>query len=143
MKLCDVTNEARFAKHIICAVLYEHEIKVLLVQMDRTAKGTLPSLGRHSAALKSIVTYREAFDTLMATDNWCSVASFFAPAFEHRSIEAGPSYKLHLYSGHGGSPFTGRHTPTDAYGRNHFLRQPSRMGWRHQGVMKFNGSKRI
>lgn len=92
LKLCDVTNKARFAKHIICAGLYEHEIRVLLGQEDRTAKGTLHSLGRHSAALKSITTYREAFNALMATDNWDSVASFFANAFEHGSIEAGPSY---------------------------------------------------
>ena len=43
----------------------------------------------------------------------------------------------------GVSHFTGRHTPTDAYGRHHFLRQPSRKGGSHQGYMKFNGSKRI
>ena len=47
LKLCDVGNKGRFASHIICASIYEREIRVLIGQEDCHDDVPLRRLKRH------------------------------------------------------------------------------------------------
>ena len=57
LKLCDVGNKVRLAHHIISAVIYAKEIRVLKEQEASNEHGVLPRFLRHLEALKFGTSY--------------------------------------------------------------------------------------
>ncbi|TDH73978.1 uncharacterized protein CCR75_002981 [Bremia lactucae] len=77
------TTVVRLAHHIICAVIYGKEIRVLTGQEACNEHGVLLRLLRHLEALRSVTCYRDAFAAPNKTFDWFAVASLFSSAFEH------------------------------------------------------------
>ncbi|TDH66424.1 hypothetical protein CCR75_004794 [Bremia lactucae] len=83
LKLCDVGSKVQLAHHIICAVIYKKEIRVLTEQEASNEQRVQPRLLRHLEALKSVTFYRVAFAAPNTTFDWFAEARFFSSAIEH------------------------------------------------------------
>ena len=80
LKLCDPCRKVRYSQHLLCALLFEHEIGVLT---EGVAVPSSPDLQirRHLQFLKQNTAYKSAFyqDDRQYVD-WRAVESFFYSA---------------------------------------------------------------
>lgn len=119
-KMCDVSNKWRLAQHILCALIYEHEISVITDSDQLVANGAYARLTRHVFALRTTPAYKVACKPTSQTLDWYSVARYFSTAIAHGptrdiiNVPSQPSPAAVRDAGMGGDG--------DAYGRYVFLR---------------------
>ena len=68
---------------MICASLYEQEIRLLIGQENKDDNRPPPRLIRYVDALKTVARYRETFGSSATHMNWLTTAGFFSEALEH------------------------------------------------------------
>ncbi|KAL3658994.1 hypothetical protein V7S43_015879 [Phytophthora oleae] len=83
LQLCDVGNKTRLTQHILCAALYDKEIKVLTGQGETGNNSILGCLRRHLRVLKEDKKYAEAYYAEKQLIDWYRVAANFVNALEH------------------------------------------------------------
>ncbi|EEY64348.1 uncharacterized protein PITG_02926 [Phytophthora infestans T30-4] len=78
LKLCDVGNKRRLAQHILCALIYEKEIRALTGREKESEIGALTRLQPYSAETNSV--------------DWYALARYFSKAIEKRAVERDHPY---------------------------------------------------
>ncbi|KAE9032084.1 hypothetical protein PR002_g9366 [Phytophthora rubi] len=86
LRLCDEGNKLRFAQHILCAIIYEKDIRVLTGTEDEAENGALTRLTRHREVLRTNDRYHKAYYATKQNINWFEVARFFSAVFEHGEV---------------------------------------------------------
>ncbi|OWZ19207.1 hypothetical protein PHMEG_0006583 [Phytophthora megakarya] len=87
LRLCDVSNKARLAQHLICAAVHEQEIRELTGQTESENNSMMWFLRRHLRELKENRQYATAYYTENQFIDWYRVAQYFTTALEHRDEE--------------------------------------------------------
>ncbi|KAG1712417.1 hypothetical protein DVH05_000165 [Phytophthora capsici] len=89
LKLCDVAHRGRLAQHLLCAILYSQEIRVLLDHNEENEDGIAGNLRRHLQALHKDKRYSEVYYASKQQLDWIGIAQFFASVFEQgeQSVE--------------------------------------------------------
>eukprot|EP00644_Phytophthora_capsici_P017932 jgi/Phyca11/126395/e_gw1.62.215.1 len=92
LKMCDVSNKRRLAQHILCALIYEHEISVITDSDQPVVNGAYTRLTRHVFALRTTPAYKVACKPTSQTLDWYSVARYFSTAIAHGPTEREEGY---------------------------------------------------
>lgn len=92
LNLCDVRNKGRLAHNLLCALIYEREIRVLTGREDEADNGPLSALKRHLDAQEMHEAYRTAYPASRDTVDWRAVARFFSDAVERGEEGWGRQY---------------------------------------------------
>lgn len=87
LKLCDVKNKLRLAQHLLCAVIYEMELRVFTGSEEEQDNSCISKLTRHLRALDMNAGYREAYSASRRDEDWDEVARFFSDAVERGGRE--------------------------------------------------------
>jgi hypothetical protein len=58
LKLCDPANKGRLANHLLCALVYEKEIRIMTDREDESDNGGRTRLVRHLQALNTVLSFR-------------------------------------------------------------------------------------
>ncbi|KAE9287784.1 hypothetical protein PR003_g25969 [Phytophthora rubi] len=87
LRLCDVGHKDQLAHHLLCAFLYEKEIRVLTGREDEADTGPLTRLTRHLRALETGKAYGQAYAGSSRGVDWYAVARFFSAALERGDKE--------------------------------------------------------
>ncbi|KAI9996223.1 hypothetical protein PInf_013606 [Phytophthora infestans] len=86
LQLCDVGNKGKLAQHLICAFLYERELRVLTGLEDEENTGALSLLTRQLLALEMNASYRKALSVSRRPIDWRAVHRFFSTALKGGTI---------------------------------------------------------
>jgi hypothetical protein len=82
LHLSDPCNKGVLAQHIICAQVYDIEIKVLTESEAEAETGVLAQLQRHLRALKTDAGYRHAYLSAATEVDWKAIALFFSAGLQ-------------------------------------------------------------
>lgn len=92
LKLCDVGNKRRLAQHLLCALIYEKEIRAITGRENENENGALTRLKRHLIALQEVDDFRKAYSTETTSVDWSALARYFSTALEKRVDERDHPY---------------------------------------------------
>ena len=92
LRRCDLPHKVQLARHILCVLLYNAEIKSITGKEAAHDTGIASQLQRHFAGLKDMPAYRSAFTEMVTKDDWSILDTFF----EH-SITQVSAFSPHQY----------------------------------------------
>jgi hypothetical protein len=91
LKFCDIGNKGRLANHMLCALVFEKEIRVLTDKEDENDNGGRTRLVRHLHARQAVPGYKQAFETTPHKVDWHALTRFLSktlePGFQERGDE--------------------------------------------------------
>jgi hypothetical protein len=93
LQLCDLNSKEVLAQHLVCAFIYDKEIRALTEQEEASENGALTRLQRHLWALKTVAGYSQAYYTTSTSADWKVIARFFSTGLERGLTERGRHYE--------------------------------------------------
>ncbi|EGZ19830.1 hypothetical protein PHYSODRAFT_389914, partial [Phytophthora sojae] len=82
LQQCDFGNTLKLAQHILCAIIYDPEIRAITGTEDDVENGVPTQVRRHLTALDKIESYKAAYYAADRQINWAAVESYFTSTFE-------------------------------------------------------------
>ncbi|KAE8915452.1 hypothetical protein PF003_g616 [Phytophthora fragariae] len=92
LELCDTGNKRVLAQHLLCALIYDKEIRALTNQEEMSENGALTRLNRHLLALTTVEGYSVAYLTTSNSVDWFAIARYFSTVLEHGPPERDSNY---------------------------------------------------
>ncbi|EEY67054.1 uncharacterized protein PITG_17644 [Phytophthora infestans T30-4] len=92
LKLCDVGNKRRLAQHLMCALIFEKEIRAITARESDSENGALTRLQRHLFALRTVSEFHTAYSADNNSVDWYALARYFSTALEQGGPERGHPY---------------------------------------------------
>ncbi|KAE8981757.1 hypothetical protein PR001_g23910 [Phytophthora rubi] len=87
LRRCDFGRKLTLAQHILCAILYDKEIRVLTGTDDAEDTSIPAQVRRHLNGLRTIKSYKAAYRAADKQINWVGVERYFQTALEQDQLQ--------------------------------------------------------